>query len=51
VRNVYKVGKPEGRRALGRLNHRLKVNIKMDHKEIGWKDVDWIHLVQGRDEW
>jgi hypothetical protein len=26
-------------------------NIRMDLREIGWKDVDWIHLAQDRDQW
>jgi hypothetical protein len=26
-------------------------NIKMDFREIGWDDVDWIHLAQGRNQW
>jgi hypothetical protein len=30
---------------------RWEDNIKMDLKEIGWKDVDWIHLVYDRDQW
>jgi hypothetical protein len=53
VRNAYKVfvGKSEGRRTLGRLSHRLEVNIQIDHKEVGWEDVDWIHLAQDGDEW
>jgi hypothetical protein len=37
------VGRPEGRRPLGRPRHRWKDNIKMDLKEIGCGDVDWIH--------
>jgi hypothetical protein len=41
MRNKYKisVGKPEGKRPLGRSRHRWEDNIKMDLKEIGWKDV------------
>jgi hypothetical protein len=46
VRNTYSilVGKPEGRRPLGRSRHRWEDNIKMDLREIGFGDVDWIHL-------
>jgi hypothetical protein len=36
------VGKPEGKRPLGRPRHRLVDNIKMDHREIGWYGMDWI---------
>jgi hypothetical protein len=53
VRNEYKilVGKPEGRRPLGRRRRRWKDNIRMDTREIGWEGVDWIHLAQDRDQW
>jgi hypothetical protein len=45
-RNVYKllVGKPEGRRSLGRPRRRWMDNIKMDHLERGLIVVDWIGL-------
>jgi hypothetical protein len=26
-------------------------NIRMDHREIGWEGVDWVHLAQDRDQW
>jgi len=42
------VGKPEKKKPLGRLKHRWEDNIKMDLKEIGWVNVDWIYLVQDR---
>jgi hypothetical protein len=53
VRGAYNilVGKPEGRRPLGRPRRRWEVNIKMDLREIGSGDVDWIHLAQDRDRW
>jgi hypothetical protein len=53
VRGAYNilVGKPEGRRPLGRPRCRWKDNIKMDLREIGFGDVDWIHLAQNRDRW
>jgi hypothetical protein len=53
VRNVYKilVGKPQGKSPLGRTSRRWKDNIRMDLMKIGWKVVDWIHLVQDRDQW
>jgi hypothetical protein len=45
------VGKPEGKRSLGRLTHRWEDNIKMDLTEIGWGSMDWINLAQNRDQW
>jgi hypothetical protein len=45
------VGRPEGRRPLGRPRRRCEDNIKMDLREIGLGDVDWIHWVQDRDRW
>jgi hypothetical protein len=52
VRDAYiLVGKPEGRRPLGRPRRRWKDNIKMDLGEIGFGDVEWINLAQGRDRW
>jgi hypothetical protein len=45
------VGKPEGKRPLGRPRSRWVDNIKMDHIEIGWDDMDWIDLAQDRDQW
>jgi hypothetical protein len=42
------VGTPEGRRPLGRPRHRWEDNIKMDLREIGFGDVDWIHLAQNK---
>jgi hypothetical protein len=49
-RSVYRilVGKPEGKRPLGR---RWVVNIKVDLREIGWDVVDSIDLAQDRDQW
>jgi hypothetical protein len=45
------VGKPEGRRPLGRPRRRWLDNISMDVVEVGWGDVDWIGLAQDRDRW
>jgi hypothetical protein len=45
------VGKPEGKRALGRLRRRWVDNIKMNLGEVGWGDVDWIALAQDRNRW
>jgi hypothetical protein len=44
------VGKPEGRRPLGRPRCGWVDNIKTDLREIGWGGVDWIDLVQDRDQ-
>jgi hypothetical protein len=45
------VGKPEGKRPLGRPRHRWKDNIKMDLQEVGCGCLDWIKLAQDRDRW
>jgi hypothetical protein len=52
VRSAYNVlvVRPEGRRPLGRPRRRWD-NIKMDLREIGFGDVDWIHWAQDRDRW
>jgi hypothetical protein len=52
-RKVYKVlvGKPEGRRPLGRPRRRWEDGFRMDLREIGLEGVDWIRLPQGRDRW
>jgi hypothetical protein len=46
-RNAYRilVGKPEGRRPLGRTRRRWVDNIKMDLREIGWDGVVWTGLI------
>jgi hypothetical protein len=51
--NVYRVlmGKPEGKRPLGRPRRRWEDGIRMDLREIGWRSVDWIQLAQDRDRW
>jgi hypothetical protein len=51
-RNVHRllVEKPERKRPLGRLRWRWMNNIKMDHREIGWGNVDWIGLAEVRDK-
>jgi hypothetical protein len=53
VRGAYNilVGRLEGRRPLGRPRLRWEDNIKMDLREIGFVDMDWIHLAQDRDRW
>jgi hypothetical protein len=45
------VGKPEGKRPLGRLRHSWVYNIKMDLREIGWSGMDWFDLAQDGDQW
>jgi hypothetical protein len=45
------VGKPEGKRPLGRLRRRLIVNVKIYLKEIGWDGMDWIDLLEDTDQW
>jgi hypothetical protein len=49
-RNTYRilVGKPEGRRPLGRPRRKWVDNIKIDLREIGWDGMDWIELAQNR---
>jgi hypothetical protein len=43
------VGKPQGRRPLGRPRRRWLDNIRMDLVEVGWGDADWIGLAQDKD--
>jgi hypothetical protein len=45
------VGKPERKRPLGRPRRRWVDNIKIDPREIGWDDMDWIDVAQDRDQW
>jgi hypothetical protein len=52
-RGVYRVlvGRPEGKRPLGRLRRRWEDNIKMDLREIGIDGANWIQLSQDRIQW
>jgi len=52
-RFIYRVlvGKPEGRRRLGRPGRRWGHNIKMDLQEVGCGDMEWIELAQDRVRW
>jgi hypothetical protein len=52
-RGVYRVlvGKPEGKRPLGRLRRRWEDNIKMDLHDVECDCVGWIELAQDRDSW
>jgi hypothetical protein len=45
------VGKSERKRPIGRPRRRQKYYIKIDLRDIGWDGVDWINLVQDRDQW
>jgi hypothetical protein len=51
-RSTYRilVGKPEGKRSLGKSRCRWMDIIKMDLREIGWGGIDWINLAQDRDQ-
>jgi hypothetical protein len=53
TKNAYKilVGKPKGKRPLGRPRRRLVDNIKMDLRETGSDVMDWIELAQDKDQW
>ena len=52
-RGVYRVlvGKPEGKRPVGRPRRRWEDNIKMELQEVGCGGMDWIELAQDRDRW
>jgi hypothetical protein len=52
-RGVYRVlvGKPEGKRPLGRPRRRWEDNIKMNLQEVGGDLGDWMELAQDRDRW
>ena len=47
----FLVGKPEGKRPLGRPRRRYEDNIKMDFQEVGGSCGDWMELAQDRDRW
>jgi hypothetical protein len=53
VRGAYNilVGRPEGRTPLGKPRRRWEDNTKMDLREIGFRDVDWIHWAQDKVRW
>ena len=52
-RSVFRVlvGKPEGKRPVGRPRRRWEDNIKMDLQEVGYGGMDWIELAQETDRW
>jgi hypothetical protein len=45
------VGKPEGKRPLGKPRYRWVDNIKMDLRGIGWGGMDWVDLAPDGDQW
>jgi hypothetical protein len=47
----FSVKNSEGKRLLGRSRCRREVNIKMDPREKGWGDMDWINLARHRNQW
>jgi hypothetical protein len=53
MRNAYKilVGKPEGKRPLGRPGRRWEDNIRIDLRKIGWKAVEWMYLARDTNKW
>jgi hypothetical protein len=50
--NAYRIlmGKPDGKRPLGKSRRRWVGNIKMNLREIGWDGMDWVDLTQNRDQ-
>jgi hypothetical protein len=52
-RNAYRilVGKPEGKRLLEGHRRRWEDIINVDLREIGWDNMDWIHLTHNEDQW
>jgi hypothetical protein len=53
TRNAYRilVGKPKGKRPLGRPRRRLEGEIGIDLRAIRWDGMDWVDLTQDRDQW
>jgi hypothetical protein len=45
------VGNPDRKKPLGRSRRKWAYNIKMYLREIGWNGMDWINVVQDRDQW
>jgi hypothetical protein len=52
-RGIYRVlvGKPEGKRLLGKPRLRWEDDIKMDFQKVGYGGMDWIDLARDRDRW
>jgi len=53
MRNAYKmlIRIPEEKTPLVRARHKWEDNIRVDLREVGWENVEWMHLAQGRDQW
>jgi hypothetical protein len=53
MRNEYNIfaGKPERKSPFGRPRHKWEDNIRIYLREIGWEILNWMHLVQDRDQW
>jgi hypothetical protein len=53
MRNAYNIliGKPEGKRPLGKPRRKWENNIGMNLRERKWKGVDWMYLAQDRGQW
>jgi hypothetical protein len=51
--NAYRMlmGKPEGKRPLGKSGHRFVNNIELDLREMGWCYLNWKDLAQDKDQW
>jgi hypothetical protein len=51
--NAYRnlVGKPEGKRPLGRPTHRWMGSVQINLEETGWGGMDWINVAEDRDQW
>jgi len=47
----FLMGKPEGKRPLGKPRSRSYNDIKMDLQEVGWEGIDWTDLAQDMDRW
>jgi hypothetical protein len=45
------VGRPEGKKPLGRPRRRWEDNIKLDVQDVGCRSMDWVDLAQNRDSW
>jgi hypothetical protein len=52
-RNAYRflMGKPEGKRPIGKPRRSWEDNVRMDLSEIGWGGMDWVDLAEDRDQW
>jgi hypothetical protein len=53
MRNAYNslIGKPEGKRLLGRPRSRWEDDTRINLRGTGWEGINWMHLAQDRDKW